>query len=249
MSFVREPNFPETAAFVLLGEPAADLLREPLRAQGIECLSVPNNPDVDKRLSGHVDLSILHLGGNRLFLSAYLKGSGFAEKLEAFGFMLSFLEKPQGTNYPEDAGLNIGLMGDHLICNPKTAAKEALEQAQRGRRLIQTRQGYSRCATCFVDRRALITEDMGIASCAESASLVVLRIQPCAVSLPGFSHGFLGGASFLLSAHCLAFTGNLEHHPDQDRILTFLHERNVEPVYLTDRPLFDIGSAIPIIEK
>ena len=249
MNFVLGPNFPCAAAYVLLGEQAAVILREPLKALGITCLSVPNNPDVDERLSGHADLSILHMGGNRLLMASHLKGSVFSEKLEAFGCKLSFLKKPQGADYPKDAGLNLGLMGEYLICNPKTAAKEAIEQAHIGRRLVQTRQGYSRCATCFVDRSALITEDAGIAASAERTGLAVLRIQPDAVSLPGFSHGFLGGASFLLSAHRLAFTGSLDHHPDRDRILTFLRERGVEPIYLTDHLIFDIGSAVPIIEK
>ena len=249
MNFVLEPNFPCAAATVLLGEQAAELLREPLRSLEIACISVPNNPDVDERLSGHVDLSVLHLGGNRLLLAEHLKGSVWAKTLDEYGCKLSFLDKPQGADYPKDAGLNLGLMGEHLICNPKTAAKEAIVQAQIGRRLVQTRQGYSRCAICFVDRSALITEDAGIAASAKKAGLSVLCIQPGAVSLPGFSHGFLGGASFLLSSHCLAFTGSLEHHPERDRILAFLRERGVEPIYLTDHLIFDIGSAVPMIEK
>lgn len=249
MSYVTEPNFPREASAVLIGDQAAAFLRDSLVSLGIACIEVPNNPDVDERLSGHADLSVLHLCGNRLLLAGYLKGSAFSEELRDQGFQLSFLSVPQEAVYPRDAGLNLGLMGEYLICNQKTASQQALEQARSERRLVQTRQGYSRCASCFVDRRSLITEDAGIASSAERAGLTVLRIQPGAVVLPGFSHGFLGGASFLLSPRRLAFTGRLERHPDRDRILSFLRERAVEPVYLTDRPILDIGSAVPIIEK
>jgi hypothetical protein len=76
----------------------------------------------------------------------------------------------------------------------------------------------------------------------------VLRIAPGAVVLDGFPYGFIGGASFKISEKNLAFTGRLDGHPDCERILSFLREREIEPLFLTQEPIFDIGSAIPILE-
>ena len=210
MSFVAEPNFPSAASALLIGEQAAALLRDALYSREIACIEVPNNPDVDERLSGHADLSVLHLGGNRLLLAGYLKGSAFSEKLRDQGTQLSFLNTPQEAVYPLDAGLNLGLMGETLICNPKTAAGEALESARKGRRLHTTRQGYSRCTVCMVDRHTLITEDTGVATSAEKAGLTVLRIQPRAVELPGFPYGFLGGGIFPVVAVAACLYGQAE---------------------------------------
>ena len=52
-----------------------------------------------------------------------------------------------------------------------------------------------------------------------------------------------------LQKNVLAFTGTLEQHPDKKAILSFLVERNVDPVYITDYPAFDIGGVLPIMEK
>ena len=76
----------------------------------------------------------------------------------------------------------------------------------------------------------------------------VLEIEPGHILLPGFDTGFIGGATFKLSAHELAFTGELDGHPDRPAIEAFLEARGVEPVYLTTQPAFDIGSAVPLTE-
>ena len=51
---------------------------------------------------------------------------------------------------------------------------------------------------------------------------------------------------FKLSPERMAFTGRLDLHPDRARIEAYLRGRGVEPVYLTERPAFDIGSAVPL---
>lgn len=76
----------------------------------------------------------------------------------------------------------------------------------------------------------------------------VLLISASGVELEGFDCGFIGGAAFKLSRETLAFTGRLNGHPDRDAILSFLDSRGVRSTYLTDRPLFDIGSGLPITE-
>jgi hypothetical protein len=100
-----------------------------------------------------------------------------------------------------------------------------------------------------VDEKSIITADRGIYHSVTSAGMDALLINPGHIVLKGFDYGFIGGAAFKISKHKLAFTGLLELHPDKDKILKFLADRKIEPIYLTKQPIFDIGSAIPIIEK
>lgn len=47
----------------------------------------------------------------------------------------------------------------------------------------------------------------------------------------------------------MAFTGVIADVCERSRIERFLNERDIAPVYLTNAPVFDIGSAIPITEE
>ena len=114
---------------------------------------------------------------------------------------------------------------------------------------VKCRQGYSKCAVCVVDSGAIITADRGIAAASKEAGLDVLLISPEGVSLGGFDCGFIGGAAFKISREALAFTGRLDKHPDREAILSFLDRYKVEPLYLTESPIFDIGSGLAITEK
>ena len=91
--------------------------------------------------------------------------------------------------------------------------------------------------------------DIVVAAAAEAAGLRVLWIQPGHIHLDGFPYGFIGGAAFKLASDKLAFTGSLDMHPDREAILSFLRERCMEPVFLTKEAIFDIGSAVPILEN
>ena len=113
---------------------------------------------------------------------------------------------------------------------------------------INSRQGYSRCSVCVVSDNAIITTDEGICRGAEAHGIDVLKIQPGYIDLLGFDYGFIGGASFKISDTKLAFTGRLDKHPDAERIIEFASLHNVNIVYITDKPAFDIGGAVPITE-
>ena len=249
--FVNAPNLPHACAAIMYGKKYADILEKPLESLLIESILFPDNPDIDPRLSGHADLSMLHSGGERLSLAPFLKESAFSEELQARGAKLHFPELRQGRDYPSDAQLNVCILGEYVICNPKTTdAGIAINSTKYGaQKCISVRQGYSRCAVCAVDADSIITADRGIAAAAEANGLHVLLIRPGYIRLDGYPYGFIGGESFKLASDKLAFTGNLQAHPDYEAILAFLTERGIEPVFLSRETAFDIGSAIPILEN
>jgi len=251
MIAVEMPNLPMRACSLILGKKYAPILELPITRLGLEPIFVPDNPQVDSRLSGHADLSVFHGGGNRLWLAPYLKGSPFARQLQDRGFSLCFPQFRQGPEYPSDAQLNQCVLGRTLIFGKRTAPKSLVDffTNELSYQVLVVNQGYVRCSVCPVTEHALITSDRGIGEVAHSAGLDVLLISSGFVALPGFSHGFIGGAAFKISVDQLALTGHFSAHPDAKRILSFLAKHSVNPVYLTDRPIFDIGSAIPITEK
>ena len=251
MNAVELPNLPQKAGAVIIGHKYSDILAPPLKNLGIDVVYVPDNPNIDSRLSGHADLSMFHGGGDRIWLAPYLRGSGFSKTLERMGFKLFYPDIVQSAAYPEDVQLNMCICGDKLIYNPRTGEHQIAEYLTDILKLepIVCRQGYSKCSACVVDRGAIITADRGIALASKNAGLDVLLISPKGVVLEGFDCGFIGGAAFKLSKEILAFTGRLDQHPDRGAILDFLTRHRVEPLYLTEAPMFDIGSGFAITEK
>lgn len=249
--FVLHANLPKRAEHVIIGAKYARLLEEPLKLRGIIPLFVPDNPNVDERLSGHADLSVFHAGGEKIWLAPYLWESAFAARLAALGAQLHIADIAQQPAYPHDAQLNIAAVGGAFIYNPKVSYTPVIEHLAdiRGMRGVPVRQGYAKCSVLVVDERSIITQDAGIARAARKIGLDVMEIMPGYVALDGFEYGFLGGAGFKPVADIMAFTGTLDVHPDRLRILTFLAVRGVNAVYLTELPVFDIGSAIPITEQ
>ena len=250
MRFVETPNLPVCASTVIIGEKYCNILQNSVENLDINILSMPDNPYVDDRLSGHADLSVLHLGGGRLLLAPYLKGSEFSQQLEYRGFDIKYADIEQSALYPNDAQMNVCILGDKVIYNPKTAPNTIVKYLTIGNGAIQvsSRQGYSRCSVCVVGGNAIITADEGICRSAEAHGIDVLKIRPGYIDLPGFDYGFIGGTSFKISDTKLAFTGKLDSHPDAERIIEFTSLHNVDIVYITDKPAFDIGGAVPITE-
>lgn len=249
--FVENANLPVNAGKALIGEKYKDILEKALKKAGIEALFVPDNPLVDKRLSGHADLSVFYAGDRELLLAPYLRGSELAASLEREGFLLRFADIVQGKKYPNDSQLNAIMVGNHLIYSEKVSADEVIQFAVANREveLISVKQGYVNCSVCVVDCGSIITADRGIAEKCRKSGMDVLLIEPGYFELDGYDCGFIGGCAFKLSSGVLVFTGRIDMHPDRERIIDFLHSHAVEALYMTALPAFDIGGAIPILER
>lgn len=245
--FLQKPHLPEdNVACMAVGEDYAPLLTPALENSGVRVLACPANPGVDARLRSHIDLSVLHLGGPRFVLAAYLRGTDFARALSALGAEIVFAEDGEGTAYPADARLCALLLGERLFHAPQITDSAVLKAG--GFRQVPVRQGYAKCAVCPVSENAAITADGGMARALVEERIEVFKIGPGGVLLPGFDKGFFGGAVFPLAPDKLAVTGRLDALPDRERIELFLGKYGVRTVFLTDRPIFDVGSAVPVLE-
>lgn len=241
---IETPHLPKgKVRHIIIGEKYRNLLETPLFEHNLTPIWLKNNPYVDDRLSGHADLAAVQIGKS-IILSEYLKP---CEQIHNF-INIEYLLNPIEPVYPYDAGLNICIVGDKLFYNPKTANRELVKKSG-CTKLISVKQGYTKCSICVADENAIITSDKMIAATAKNVGMDALYLEKPFVALEGFDYGFIGGAAFKISANELAFTGVIENYIIKGQIERFLNERNIKPVYLTDKPIFDIGSAIPLTEQ
>jgi len=71
----------------------------------------------------------------------------------------------------------------------------------------------------------------------------VLRVRPGHIALPGYPHGFIGGAGGRIGG-TVYFTGSLANHPDRDAIERFIAARGLTTAYLGSGISVDIGSIL-----
>ena len=242
--FVESPNLPQgRTKKLILGEKYKNVLNMPLIAQNIEPIWLKCNENVDKRLSGHCDLMAMHLGNSILVVQ-----DGVEINCELINNAeIVPINKPKSNKYPHDAQLNMCIVGDYLIYNPKSADHTVAELINKTK--LTCKQGYTKCSIAVVDERSIITADKKIAAIARNAGLAVLLVREDLTALDGFEHGFIGGASFKVNRNEMAFTGIIEDEAERRSIERFLNERGIAVLYLTEYRIFDIGSAIPITEE
>lgn len=239
---IETPHLPKSKVrHIIIGEKYRDLLENALTVHNFEPIWLKSNPHVDERLSGHADLSAAHIGKS-IIISEYLKPCEQIRNL----ISIEYTPNPKQAIYPYDAGLNFCIIGDKLFFNPKTSNAAAVKSGCK--HLIAVRQGYTKCSICVVDENSIITSDKHIAEKAETIGMDALYLPDPFIKLNGFDHGFIGGASFKISESELAFTGTIEDTNIKNKIESFLSERCIKPIYLIDKPIFDIGSAIPLTE-
>ena len=149
-----------------------------------------------------------------------------------------------GEDYPEDVRYNGFSTGKYFIHNLRYTDPILLDKVKElGLIPIDVRQGYCNCSIVPVDEDSLITYDKGIASACEAEGLNVLLVESGHVELPGYSTGFIGGASGRIGKE-LIFNGDITGHPDHERIMDFAEKRGLVVKCFTGYPLRDIGSII-----
>lgn len=245
--FLKRPNLPTGQVVVVaVGEDYSDEIAKALMPFGIRTLSCPSSQLYDKRLRSHIDLSVFHLGENRFLLSLAAADSDFADELERMSADISVSNSKFSSEYPNDAFLCALSNGEKVFHHSKfcdSNIKEAFPTS-----LIHVNQGYAKCAVCLATENAAITADSGLCAALQHEGMEVLKIESYGIELSGFREGFIGGASFKIAPDKLAFTGVLDNHPNKMEIELFLKLQGISPIYLTEKPIFDIGSVIPIIQ-
>lgn len=240
IKFIDKPHLPEGHVYdIAIGERYKKVLEKAIISLNLHPIWLKDNEYVDNRLAGHADLMAAHLGGDKI--------AALEPYCDYFNNMaVQPIDPPETSEYPHDCKLNFCIVGDRIIFDHKAADADVI--ANISAKKIICRQGYTKCSVCVVDDESIITADAKIAEKASSAGMNVLIVKNGLAELTGFGEGFIGGATFKISKTMLAFTGIIDDVDERRRIENFLDSRGVQPVYLTNMKLFDIGSAIPLTE-
>ncbi|MBP0977505.1 MAG: hypothetical protein J6P89_04935, partial [Oscillospiraceae bacterium] len=248
----HSPNLPVDCYGLIICDRYYDIFKIKFAELNIKPYLMPDNKRLPDDISYHSDLSFFHAGDNRIFASKSYLDEDFIGLLRSSGFEITYFENEQSLKYPFDTGGNVCRFGKYAVLNRQTADPAILKYLDSTDAVqINVKQGYTKCSICVLDKNSIITGDRVTAEKAAEKGIDVLFSDPAFIKLNGFSHGFIGGSTFKIASDKLCFTGVLDAFPDheKDRILGFCEKKGIEPVFLTDRPLFDIGGAVPVLER
>ncbi len=212
-----------------------------LKAFGYECIDVINSPFVSEEINYHADVLYLKID-NKFYISSCQKEN--FECILNLGFEIEeidFLKK----GYQTESYLNFIVNDEYVIKNNKTA----LNINFLNKKEIFVNQGYTRCSLISLNPNAYITEDLSIHKKLIQNNLDCLLIKKGSIKLDGYDYGFIGGASLYLEKEkTLLFFGDIKDSVDKENIIKFLDKYGINPYFIKDKELIDLGSGI-IIEK
>lgn len=214
-----------------------------LERRGIEVLRLPPDIALPAPISGHTDLLVFILKNKLLTRESYY-GKAYSVidyicKRARLELVLS--SESSGGAYPHDCGLCAAVSGKQIIYCEKSVDKSILLlAASHDYSLLKVSQGYAKCSCSMLADGAVITSDNGIAQKTRIAGIDTLSVAEGNIELPGYDHGFIGGASGLCE-NVLYFCGNIEAHPSYAEICRFAERHKTELISLSDEPLYDVG--------
>ena len=206
-------------------------LRDSLANAGYDIKIFPELRSVSGLVSNHPDVMLCKLGAK----SESPIYEGVADELNP--------------SYPHDSIYNATCTGNYFIHRLDITAPDLIVAAKKvcgdDIKLINVRQGYTKCSTLVVDEDSIITYDRGISRSCEAAGMNVLLIEPGFVKLRGAAAGFIGGASGRVGDE-VVFNGDLSAHPSFREIIDFIEARGLGCKWFTSYELEDIGSIITL---
>ncbi|MFH1878987.1 MAG: DUF6873 family GME fold protein [Candidatus Omnitrophota bacterium] len=192
----------------------------------------------------HPDIYFFQIAGDTLIFSPSIERED-ADELKKNGIRLIRGEARPHGRYPCTAPYNALRAGDNFFHKTACTDSVILERVKEaGLRLVDVKQGYTRCSAVFINDNAVITSDGSIAAVAERESIDVLFIPPGSITLPGEIYGFIGGASGRMPDGTTVFLGDIETHPEFPGIRDFFVKHEKRYIDLKGLPLYDAGSLI-----
>ncbi len=207
-----------------------------LKEMGYTCYGVAPSACVSRPISAHSDVLYLKVYSHTIIASSCQKEN--LPILEKHGYNVIFCDtlKP---GYKTESLLNFIIGSDYAVCNPRTAMKIST-----GKKIIPVNQGYTKCSTLCVNDRAFITDDENIYNTLLKNNFDCLKITKGDILLDGYNYGFIGGASVKLNEKEILFFGDIQNKTDKNNVIEFLNKYNMQAIFIEDKKLTDIGSAL-----
>lgn len=218
-----------------------------LEDMGIECINTSKRTNVRKGIFDHPDVHFCQIDSRNAVVSSHQKG--IFDLLSDKGDINVHVEENVKDGYPDETLLNCVFFGNNVIYNDKTVSpiiKDMIDRSDLNKIVVS--QGYTKCSVAVVFDNAIITDDLFISKKVIEQGIDCLLVKKGSVRLKGYDYGFIGGCCGMISKDVIAFNGELKYHDDYEKIISFLNNYGVKPLYLKKGELEDIGSIIPLIE-
>lgn len=213
-----------------------------LKKYNLKIIKCPVNRNLYTAVSGHPDMNLHITKSNKVLVHRDMSAAFLDELIK--NHIPYRLSKDNIKNYyPYDIILNGLSIGTLFLHNLKYTDKALLEELK-NIKLLNTKQGYSKCSCAVVSENAVITSDISIRDQLVKENVEVLLVPPGDILLPGINYGFIGGTCGLIDTNTMAFYGNLNYYKYGKEVLNFLKYKNVNAVYLRNGPLIDRGSIL-----
>ena len=244
--FLINPNLPANKVTTVFANIDEDALKSGFDEVAIKVVNVTENKLLDAPISKHADI-LANYVGKSTFLAEInqVELCNFIEDYDGKSVLIDNIQSP----YPNDCLLNFADIGDYIICNKSILTEQIVKYLPK-KEIIDVKQGYSKCSVCICNHNTVITDDISIYNALlQYDNINSLLVEKGSVRINEYNYGFIGGCCGLIDKNLLLFNGDLSTHTDFDKIQKFLYDNNVKYIDVKNKPLTDIGSIIPIIEK
>lgn len=243
--YVHTPNLPiNKVTCVLVDYRISDKSEKTLTDIGIKVLKTKKLNSVYESVNGHPDMQIHHIGDNVFVCEKTL--------CEYYKKLLPDAEIVSGnthlsSNYPYDIAYNGARVGDYFFHYLNYTDSKIIEYYKtNGAKLINVKQGYTKCSVAIINENAIITSDIKIAEYAQNVGIDALFTDNDQIILKGQNCGFFGGICGKMDKNTLIINGNIEKLRNAESLLKFCQKYSVNIKPLNDSIPEDIGSILPI---
>lgn len=196
-----------------------------------------DNPNLDKRIADHPDLSIFIVNKDTIFIDNSVK----------YEYRKRLLNKniiPGESvckSYPKDAIYNLYMSDSYYIHNDFTEKNISLYMKDHNIKHLYVKQGYSRCSIIPMGEK-ILTSDFGIYKSLKDKIEVIL-LEKEKIELDGFDQGFIGGCCGFFD-NTLIFNGNIEKLKSFETIKNEADKSKIKLLYPKSCDLLDTGSIL-----
>ena len=244
--FLTNPNLPANKVTTVFANIDEDALKSVFDEVAIKVVNVTENKLLDAPISKHADILANYVGKSTFLADInQVELCNFIEDYDGKSVLIDNIQSP----YPNDCLLNFADIGDYIICNKSILTEQIVKYLPK-KEIIDVKQGYSKCSVCICNHNTVITDDISIYNALlQYDNINSLLVEKGSVRINEYNYGFIGGCCGLIDKNLLLFNGDLSTHTDFDKIQKFLNDNKVKYIEVKNKPLTDIGSIIPIIEK
>lgn len=223
----------------------SELEKFTLSSLGYNLLSCPKNNKLYKAIDGHPDIMLHPISENKEIIVHKDISCDFIKALKSLNYKVIKTTNSLTDAYPKDIILN-ALNLKNIFLHKLDCTDPSLLEKVYNKKLLNTKQGYTKCSTAIIKDTAIMTSDTSIAKLLYEENLDVLLLPPKHIQLPHLDYGFIGGSCGLIDKDLLAFFGDLEEYPFKYEVKNFLKKHKVDYLSLGEGPLIDRGSIFHI---